>query len=297
MEIKNTYVVPVLNNYTGLVRLLDTLEKHTPANYRVIVIHNGACRSVKTEEEEKLIALAKNKVHLWIDTYRNLGFAKSMNTGIRLADTEYVTCANDDVELMYNEWWDEVEAIFAENPDLGGFNPHSPCNKQHTGARCVEYPYKEEFDAKDIENIKEYFIGQRWYQGCCTYFTIFRKKMFDEVGYFDESFGQGSGEDYDLCVRAARSNWRVCGGSRVIVWHWWGNTKDNMPVEENNVSNFNLIVAGNQNMERKWGKHIDKDPQGWSVSGQGGPQTPFDAIPDDNSIYKFWGKWFQIKEL
>lgn len=294
MEIKNTYVIPTLNNYKGLLRLLETLEKYTPPNYRVIVIHNGHCLPL-TPENEELIKQIKPKVHLWIDPYRNLGFAKSMNTGIRLADTEYITCANDDVELLYGFWWQEIEELFAADPELGGFNPHSPCNKMHTGDRMLQYPYQTEYTMEDIENIKQIFRGQAWYVGCCTYFTIFRKKMFDDVGLYDESFGIGSGEDYDLCVRAARGKWKVAGGSKVIVWHWWGDTKDNMPVEVlNGISNYDLIAGGNQNMERKWGQHIDKDPKGWSVSGQGGPEVPFDA---ESGVYHNKGKWFQTVQL
>ena len=117
--------------------------------------------------------------------------------------------------------------------------------------------------------------------------------MFDEIGLFDESFGLGSGEDYDLCVRAARSGWRIKGGSKTMVFHWWGNTKDNMPTSEDSISNYDLIAGGNQNMERKWGKHIDKDPEGWSVSGDGGPKEPFDK---DEVKYEE-GKFFQEVDL
>jgi GT2 family glycosyltransferase len=288
METKLTIVIPTLNNYKGLLRLLETLEKYTPPIYRVIVIHNGHTLDSPNKD---LIDKIKPKVHLWIDTYRNLGFAKSMNTGIRLTNTEYVLCANDDVELMYDSWWQEVEALFASDPELGGFNPHSPCNKMHTGDRMLQYPYKAEYTPEDIENIKKIFLGQAWYVGCCTYFTIFRKKMFDDVGLYDESFGIGSGEDYDLCVRAARGKWKVAGGSKVIVWHWWGDTKDNMPVEVlNGISNYDLIAGGNQNMERKWSQHCDKLEGGWSVSGQGGPLTPLDK---EINPYEENGKWWR----
>jgi GT2 family glycosyltransferase len=220
MEIKNTYVIPTLNNYKGLLRLLETLEKYTPPNYRVIVINNGFCLPL-TPENEELIKKIKPKIHLWVDTYRNLGFSKSMNLGIQLTDTNFCTCANDDVELMYSSWWQEVEKIFEENPDLGGFNPHSPCNKSSSGDRCIEYPYKADYSPEDIAKIKEFFKGQQWYVGCCTYFTIFKKKMFDDVGLYDERFWN-SGEDYDICIRAARKGWKIAGGSKVIVFHWWG---------------------------------------------------------------------------
>lgn len=36
------------------------------------------------------------------------------------------------------------------------------------------------------------------------------------------------------------------------------------------------------------GKHIDKDPQGWSVSGRGGPEKPFDSEAIDYKDNKFF---------
>jgi len=290
----NTYIIPTLNNYKGLLRLLKTLELHTPPNYNVIVINNGNYLS-KTEDDYEAEAQARMKVDLWIDPKRNLGFGKAMNQGIKLATTEFVTIANDDVEIMYDSWWDELMALFEEDKELGGFNPHSPCNKACDGNRYIQFPYQESYSDEDISEMKKIFHAERMYTGCCTFFTVCKKSMFDAIGLFDESFGLGSGEDYDLCVRAARAGYRIKGGSKVMVFHWWGNTKDNMPKSESNgISNYDLIAGGNQNMERKWGKHIDKDPQGWSVSGSGGPEKPFDS---DTAPYKEQGKWFQETEL
>ena len=288
----NTYVVPVLNNYTGLLALLESLEKYTPPNYQVIVINNGHVLPL-TPLDEELIAKIKPKVSIWIDPYRNLGFAKSMNTGIKLATTEFVTIANDDVEVIYDQWWQDTMALFEKDPELMGFNPHSFINKAASGDRVQEYETKEEYTMEDIEKMRAFF--PKYYVGCCTFFTIIKKKLFDEVGLFDESFGVGSGEDYDLMVRAGRLNYKIAGGSLVMVKHWWGATKDNMPKEVlNGISNYDLIVGGNQNMERKWGPHCDKIKDGWSVSGQGGPQEPFDK---DQNIYHDKGKWYQIIPL
>lgn len=276
MQKINTYVIPVLNNYKGLYLLLTTLKKYTPSNYNVIVINNG--NSIKVPDGDLVkIERAKELTDIWIDPVRNLGFGKAMNQGIKLANTEFVTLANDDVEIMYEGWWDEVMEQF-EDPKLGGFNPHSPCNKASDGERYIQFPHQETYSKEDVKKIKEIFHAERHYTGCCTYFTICKKKMFNDIGLFDESFGLGSGEDYDLCVRASRAGYYIKGGSSVMVWHWWGHTKDNMPIsEEGGISNYDLIAGGNQNMERKWGKHIDKDPEGWSVAGAGGPDIPLDS--------------------
>ncbi len=277
----NTFCIITLNNHDGCVRLIETIKKYTPSFYYIYVLYNGT--------DDTFYDRIKDDVDLFVRPQKNLGFGKSHNQLIKLATTPFVTICNDDVEILYPEWWDEIMKKFVEDKKLGGFNPHSPCNKACDGNRYIQYPYKEVYTADDIVKMKEVFKNERSYVGCCTYFTICRKQMFDEIGLFDESFGLGSGEDYDLCIRASRKGWTIAGGSEVMVWHWWGKTKDNMP-EGNANTNYDLIAGGNQNLERKWGPHIDKDPKGWSVSGQGGPEEPYDK---DTAGYKEEEKWWQ----
>ena len=299
----NTYIIPVLNNYQGALDLIKSLKKYTPDNYYIFIINNGY--SISQPDTIHLIRELKKEVHLWIDPYRNLGFGKAMNTGIKLATTEFITLANDDVKVLYPEWWEEIMTKFKEDSRLGGFNPHSFCNKTAGGDRVCQYKIKCQYTEEDIKKMKEIFKAEREYTGCCTFFTICKKAMFDEVGLFDESFGIGSGEDYDLMVRAARKNWLIKGGSSTMIFHQWGCTKDNIP-ESIGISNYDLIVGGNQNMVRKWNFHCDevqrqlKDGRlteeqakelngGWSVAGKGGPEEPLDK---DKINYKD-KKWYQ----
>lgn len=284
-KIINTFVILTLNNYSGLIKCVETIYKFTPPNFRIISIHNGKDKEAYAQVKKEL----GDKVHLYIESYRNLGFAKGMNMGIKLSDTKYVTILNDDVEFVYDKWWDDVMQQFKERPTLVGFNPHSPCNKNMYGDRVMQYEHSEDgYNDEQIAEIKEIFKSERWYPGGCTYCTIIKRSLFDEIGLLDESFGQGSGEDYDLDIRVARAGHLIGGGSSAIVWHWWGNTKDNMPKEEF-ASGFELIEKGNQRLTEKWGSHIDKDPMGWSVNGKGGPPEPYDKAEKN---YEAPGKWW-----
>ena len=117
MEIINTIVIPHLNNKKGLLRCLETLYKHTPLNFRVILIDQS--------DDKELYEEVKDKVHLHIKAYRNLGFAKASNYGIRLADTKYVTVLNDDVEFINIRWWDGILETFTKYPEAVAVNPSS----------------------------------------------------------------------------------------------------------------------------------------------------------------------------
>ena len=226
----NTFIVPFLNNPNGLIKLVETLEKHTELNYNIIVINNGFSSGENCPKE------IKEKITLWINPYRNLGFGAAMNLGIKLSTTKFCTIANDDVEIIYDGWWNEVMERFKEDATLGGFNPHSPCNKAADGNRYIQYEYKDDYTKEDIVKMKEIFHKEREYVGCCTYFTICKKEMFDKIGLFDERFFAG-GEDYDLCIRSARGGYRIKGGSSVMVWHWWGCSSESLEFRNNPIKN------------------------------------------------------------
>lgn len=305
MKLTNTFIIPTLNNIEGLKKFVESIYKYTaPETFRIISIFNGT-----NEDFEKARKEIGDKIHVWIKPYRNLGFGKSMNIGIQMATTPFVTIANDDVEVLYPTWWDDTMKLFEKDPQLMGFNPHSFINKAASGDRVQEYPTKEEYTPEDIAKMQDFF--PKWYVGCCTFFTICKKQLFDEVGLFDESFGQGSGEDYDLMVRAGRKGYKIAGGSLVMVRHWWGMTKDNLPQTSEFTSNYNMIIKGNERLTEKWGFHLDevkrrladgrmtqeeadKMKGGWSVSGEGGFDEPADQ---DKRKYKDKGKWYELVDI
>lgn len=304
LEILNTYIIPTINNIDGLAKCVESLYKYTPHNFRIISIFNGT-----NEDFKKARELIGDKVHVWVKPYRNLGFAKSMNTGIQMATTPFVTIANDDVEVIYDTWWQDIMALFEKDKELMGFNPHSFINKAASGDRVQEYPTKDEYTLEDIEKMRAFF--PKYYIGGCTFFTICKKQLFDEIGLFDESFGQGSGEDYDLDIRASRLGYKIAGGSLVMVKHWWGATKDNLPQTAEFTSNYNMIIKGNERLTEKFGLHCDevqrrlKDGRmtqeeademkgGWSVAGAGGYDEPKDQ---EKRKYKGKGKWYEIADL
>jgi N-acetylglucosaminyl-diphospho-decaprenol L-rhamnosyltransferase len=54
-----------------------------------------------------------------------------------------------------------------------------------------------------------------WLSGC---FLMLRRRAFEEVGFFDESFGKYF-EDVDMCLRMARSGWQVMYHGDTCCYH------------------------------------------------------------------------------
>lgn len=283
-----TVVIPHLN-YVGLERCLRTLKMMTPIEYRVIIVDQSP--------NDYSHFIREGLAHQIIKTYRNLGFAKACNVGLRLADTEYVMLLNDDVEFIYGSWWEDLMAEFASMPGAACVNPHSIRNPKGSGEVEDQYPFKdvlagEVYSPEEIEQCKNIF-GKARYNGICMFAPVFRLEALCDLGkkegspygiaLLDESFGAGSGEDYDLCRRFGLADMACMGSARVIVWHYWGKTKNNMP-EEGGLTNHGLIAAGYKTMHDKWGPAREQQepvnhPDGWDVQGRSGPKEPLNDKP------------------
>lgn len=267
--IYNTYIFnPVRADFIG--RALETLYKYTDMeNSRVIVVDqtkNGLF------EDWDLWQKIKPQIHLYMHPYRNLGFSKSMNEGIIHGlrwNSQYITCANDDIEFMHSSWWDGVVETFKSDSKILAVNPMSPKEPgwgyglEH-GTYLEVLPYKKEFTDEDYEYLlkgdfkkaKESFqplfdeAGRNntypetkngMIDAIATWCTVFRGDAFSKIGLFEERFYPGSGEDYDLDARVYRENYRMVGTTKSWVWHHWGSSKDK--VAEHDTQSLPIIES------------------------------------------------------
>lgn len=230
--IDKTIIIPIIHDHF-LGRMLFTLFQYTE-NFQVIVIDNTGTDAA----QQKYGA----NVHLWLKPHRNLGFAKSMNTGIRLANTKYVVLANDDLEFMDSRWWQGILDTFASDARIIGVNPMSPKeatwgygytteNKEtwmpKEGFVPVDeklgmvpiidgkpFLYKEHYTAEEYEGLLQ--RHPTWQPGTvcdalAMWCTVFRTADLlgqgARLGLLDERFYPGSGEDYDMNARAYSCAW------------------------------------------------------------------------------------------
>ena len=232
----NTFVIPFIR-HDFIVPMLESLYEFTdPDTFRVIAIDQSP-KGVYNE--------IKGKTHLYIRPYRNLGFAKAMNTGIRLADTEFVSCYNDDVEFLHKSWWDGIKNTFNHlGEGCFGVNPMSPkeaawgyghkapdgrvLTEDGRGIVWLKDGKPLDLEASRTEEGYQWLLNnvRGWVDGITTWGTTFRRSLFDTIGLYDERFYPGGGEDYDLNARAYCEEWggryRIISTSFSWVYHQWG---------------------------------------------------------------------------
>lgn len=289
--INNTFVInPVRPDY--IKRCLETLYKYTDMDAnRVIVIDQTAGGLFENFEIWKEI---KDKIHLYIRPYRNLGFSKSMNEGIIHAQrwgSRYTTVMNDDIEFMDERWWGGILETFEQDENIVAVNPMSPREPgwgyglEH-GAYLDLIEYKQEYSKEDYDfllegdfadikaknnfpaSFPEKKVGV--IDAIATWCTVFKTEAFDEFGLFEERYYPGGGEDYDYNARVYRTGKRMVGTTRSWVWHWWGSSKDrvgeysgkSLPIIQelswmNPDELWDPAMNGGQKMD-PWGKWTDK---------------------------------------
>ncbi len=235
MEKINTFIYPIIRQ-DNIERSLETLYKYTDDNFYVYVVDqtpNGVYDKIK------------DKIHMYFRPYRNLGFAKAVNTGIRLADTPFVTIINDDTEFINKKWWNGILETFHKYGDtVLGVNPMSP--KQAGWGygwapdKYVELmPYKETYTEEDYnfllkgdftsieDKLPKTFPRHQTgvIDAIAMWFVVFKREAFDKVGLFHERFYPGSGEDYDFNCKCYSKNYRLLGTTLSWVYHHWSGSK------------------------------------------------------------------------
>lgn len=165
----------------------------------------------------------------------NVGFAKLVNAGLRIAKGEYILILNADMVLAPGSVGRMVEYM-QENPRIGILGPQlldfngsiqDSCfrfyrpqtivfrrtwlGKTKKGKEEIARFVMSDFNHKEIKEVD-------WLQGAAL---LARKKAVDEVGLMDESFFMYF-EDVDWCRRFHAKNWQVAYFPQAQMYHYHG---------------------------------------------------------------------------
>ncbi len=207
----------IIVNWNGIRYLkecFDSVFSQTYPNYEVVFVDNGSIDGSVEFVRENFPTV---KI---IENGTNLGFAKGTNIGISMAQGDYIATLNNDtkVEPM---WLNELVKVAETKEDIGA------C------ASKMLFFYEREiidntgilisFDGSGINRgFKEMDKGQYDKNsevfGACAGAALYKKKMLDEIGLFDEDFFAYY-EDLDLAWRAQLAGWRCVYVHSAMVYH------------------------------------------------------------------------------
>lgn len=193
--IKTTVVIPNYNGIEYIDNCLASLYRGTAATEIIVVDNHSEDGSPELVREKypgvRLITFAENK-----------GFSAAVNAGIKAADTEYVLLLNNDT-VADKGMVTELERALNENP--GAFSAGAKMISLHTpdkldGAGDFYCALGWAFARGKDKSTDSFNKSGRIFSSCAGA-ALYRRKLFDNIGYFDENHFAYL-EDIDLGYRA-----------------------------------------------------------------------------------------------
>ncbi len=170
---------------------------------------DGSLEYIKTQPQVKLIKLDKN-----------YGFARAVNIGIKSSNSRYCFLLNNDTEVDKDCLKFLVEAA-DEHTETGfiaarilNFYQRDTIDSAGDAVDAVGHSYNLGMGEKDGPKFHE----EREVFMVTAGGGLFRREVFDKVGYFDEDYFTYM-EDVDLCLRAQLAGFKGWYTPRAVLYH------------------------------------------------------------------------------
>lgn len=183
---KCSIVIPTYNNCEKYLKpCIDSIIKYTNLEtVELIISANGCTDNTHVYLEYLQSAFDALGLHNHLKIVCNdrpLGYPKATNEGIKLATTNHIILLNNDTVLLeqYKNYWIDLLQKPFEHDDCGitgVVNTYSECAKTN------------------------FFI---------FFCVMIHRKVFKDIGFLNEDYGIGSGEDIEFCKLTQEKGWKL----------------------------------------------------------------------------------------
>ena len=192
-------VMPVWNQLEVTRACLESVIENTNYPYRLIIVDNKSdeptaafLRSFGEQHNEKVLLIRSEE---------NLGYIKGTNLGMKASTGDHVCLLNNDT-VVYPGWLSAMVEVADLENDIGLVNPAS----NHFGIR-----------AEDNSR-----LSGSLYNGmgvCIGFCMLIKRDVIEKIGFLDERFGMGYGEDDAYSIYAHNVGSRCVMAKRAYVYH------------------------------------------------------------------------------
>lgn len=201
MDKKIDIIIPSFNGKNLLEKNLPEVIKNSDYLNKVIIIDNGST-------DDTIVWLGKAYPEIIIvKNNSNLGFTKPVNQGVSQSTSEYFVLLNNDVRpskdyLKNTLHYFEDEKVFAVS-----------FNENESSWPLVRWDGKIQFTRGEDKS------GSRLTTWASGGSAIFKRKIWDNLGGFNEIYAPFYWEDIDIGFRAWKSGYKIIWGKESQVIH------------------------------------------------------------------------------
>ena len=211
----------IIVNYNGIDVIQDclhSLDKQTFKDFEVIVVDNNSTDGSLEYLNKYLSCNSSSRPTRIIPLSKNIGFAGGNLQGLRHAKGEFAALLNNDTEPDAG-WLEGLVNEMDNNPEIGIcasklilYQSEIIDSAGDGYSRALKGFKRGEGGNKNTYTNKEFVFG------ACAGAAMYRRKMLDEIGSFDENFFLIY-EDTDLNFRAQLAGWKALYVPTAIVHH------------------------------------------------------------------------------
>lgn len=189
-------IIPNYNGAQYINKCIESIYEQVKHKKNIIVVDNHSSDNSIAEINKTFsdITIVAND--------KNVGFAAAVNIGIMLCDTEYVILLNNDafvrsdfIRPLY-EMINSDKSIFSVSSKMLQYSNPSLIDDAGDHFTLMGWAYKAGDGDRSEQHNKEKVIFSS-----CAGAAIYRRNVFEEMGYFDEKFFAYL-EDVDIGFRA-----------------------------------------------------------------------------------------------
>lgn len=211
MQIRTTIIIPNYNGLRFMEPCLRSLGEQTARDFKVLVVDNGSTDGSVEWLKEKQVPT--------IFLPENTGFSGAVNTGIQAADTPYVILLNNDIEAD-SHYVEELERAICRSEKIFSVSckmiqMYNPTLMDDAGDMysVLGWAYQ-----RGVGRPVDRYTKPRRVFSACAGAAIYRRKVLDEIGLFDEMHFAYL-EDIDLGYRAKLLGYDNLYCPDAVVYH------------------------------------------------------------------------------
>jgi GT2 family glycosyltransferase len=263
-DIRLSIVIPTWNQIAHTRACVATLRANTDVSYELIIVDNGS------EHEEA--RAAETLADVFIGNDENLGFARAMNQGLRVAGGEFVAFVNNDTEFPA-AWASKLIATFESSPAPGIVLPAVSAAGNSASVRtgpAERLTVFEPFTA--IPSGVVYLMN---------------RAIAADLGGWNEQYGVASSEDLDLLFTVWSNGLSVILDERVFLTHASAVTAAKLP------GRHSIYTANRLQFAKRWAEAGTDDVPRIAAC----PPAEFASNLEKARIAGTWMlRWFETKD-
>ncbi|MDP5275506.1 glycosyltransferase [Chengkuizengella axinellae] len=241
---KTSIIVLTHNQLAYTKKCIESIRRCTQPEYEIIVVDNAS-------KDDTVDYLKKQSDLRVIYNKENVGFVVGNNQAVNVANGDIIVFLNNDV-VVTNGWLEPLIDTLISSDKIAMVGPVTN-NDNIDGLQKVQVQYCEETLKGLTEYSKQYCVQHakesRRVLRLVGFALACKREVLNEIGLFDEAYGMGYFEEYDLCLRALMKGYelRIVQDSFV---HHFGNITFGARKREFSK----LFVKNKAIFNKKWGQ-------------------------------------------